>query len=110
MSDEIEKPEEQEQEIPMSEDAKAVLEDVGRFKSIGALKDSEGGKLLVGTLEQDVVSGVERIVGSYRESSHIELIAIIAKLQSDLSLLRVLTRAETNQKDAEDALKTLLGK
>lgn len=85
-----------------------IQEDVSLYKSLDALAHSDGGKILIDSLGKDVVNSVDNLTAKYKEASHIELISIIAKLQSDLSLLRVLTRAEKNKEQAQEELKKLL--
>jgi len=84
-----------------------VQEDLDVMKALDAVAHSEGGKLLAKSLGSDVVSTVDSLLSKYKTASHMELVTSLAKLQSDLSLLRVLTRAETNKKDAEEALELL---
>jgi hypothetical protein len=92
----------------MSEPIDLVKEDVKKMKALATIPNTEGGKILIDSLGRDVVNGVESLISSYKEESDIKLRATIAKLQSDLALLRVLTRAEENSKVAQEALKNLL--
>lgn len=92
----------------MSESLDLIKEDVKKMKALAAIPNTEGGKLLIDSLGKDIVNGVETLIGSYKEATDIKLRATIAKLQADLGLLRVLTRAEENSKVAQEALKNLL--
>ena len=92
----------------MSDSLDLIKEDVEKMKALSAVSNTEGGKMLIDSLGRDVVNGVESLIGNYKTSGEMKLIATIAKLQSDLGLLRVLTRAEANSKEAQAALKELL--
>lgn len=92
----------------MDEQKKEIEEDIGQYKSIESLANLEGGKILITSLGKDIVSGIEIILSTYKQASHIELLAVIAKLQSDLGIYRVLKRAGRNKKMAQEELQKLL--
>lgn len=85
-----------------------IQEDVNIYKSLDSLAHSEGGKILIESLGKDVVNGVESLLSKYKDAPEMDLRSTIAKLQSDLALLRVLTRSEKNKKQAEEELQKLL--
>ena len=85
-----------------------VENDLKTFSALEALTLSEGGKILIDSLKKDVVNGVESVISMYRQAPEIDLRAMIAKLQSDLSLLRVLTRSEANKEMAKEELEKML--
>lgn len=85
-----------------------VQSDIDTFNHLAILADSDGGKIIVAGLKQDVVNGVEVLISKYKTASEIDLRSTIAKLQSDLSLLRVLTRADKNKKMAQAELEKML--
>lgn len=85
-----------------------VENDLKTFSALEALTLSEGGKILIDSLKKDVVNGVESVISMYRQAPEIDLRATIAKLQSDLSLLRVLTRSEANKEMAKEELEKML--
>ncbi len=92
----------------MTESLDLIKEDVEKMKALSAIPNTEGGKILIDSLGRDVVGSVESLIGGYKEASDTKLRATIAKLQADLGLLRVLTRAEENSRVAQDALKAFL--
>lgn len=81
-----------------------VQNDVKKFTAIEAVGNTVGGKLLVKSLEKDVVSCVDELSAKFKTAEHIELIAIIAKLTEKLTLLRVLNRAKKLKNLALDEL------
>lgn len=89
---------------------KEVKEDVGKYASLCAVKDSEGGKILISTLERSLVSTLERVLAGYAEMGEVEMKAYIAKVKTELDLLRVLTRSEANKDMATEELTRLLEK
>lgn len=86
----------------------SVQEDIKSFSSLEAVKNSEGGKLLIDNLGKDVVSAVEDIIFGYKNLTIQEFMAIAAKLSERLSLLRTLTRSSENKHLAQEELKKLL--
>lgn len=89
-------------------DKTEVENDLKTFSALEALVHSDGGKILIDNLKKDVVNGVETVISMYRQAPEIDLRATIAKLQSDLSLLRVLTRSEVNKEMAKNELEKML--
>lgn len=87
---------------------KLVKKDIEKYKSIEAIGNLEGGKILIKALEGDVLNGFATVLSMYRSSTEIELRATIAKLASDYSLLKVLTRAGKNRKFAQQELARLM--
>jgi hypothetical protein len=85
-----------------------IQEDVKTYKSLEAVANSDGGKILIDNLKKDVVNGVESLFSLYKNGSDIEIRTTIAKLQANLSLLRSLTRSSQNKKLAQEELKKLL--
>ena len=85
-----------------------VKQDIKKFSSIMAVSATDGGKLLVKSLQKDIVSCVDELCGKYKTSTHIEMIAVTSKLSEKLTLLRVLNRAKKNRKVAQEELEFLL--
>ena len=80
---------------------------MGKYKAILAALETEGGKILLESLRQDIASDVERLSGLLN-GSHVEIQAAIAKLNADLNFYRVLKRANNNVILAEEVLAKLL--
>lgn len=86
-----------------------IKKDIGLYSSIESIGNLDGGKELIRSLESDVVSGVDMLLSIYRTGTEMEIRATLAKLASDLALLRVLNRARENKQLAEQELKRILG-
>ena len=85
-----------------------IKKEVKRHGSIAAVSTSEGGKLLVSSLQTDITSTIHQLTTKYQESPHMELVAIIARLKEQLNLLKVLNRAPKLKKMAIEDLDFLL--
>lgn len=86
------------------EELSALADDVDRFHDIKAIVDMPGGRQLIDGLTKDVVSTVNTLSTQFKTLSHTELIALCAFLNARLTLMRVLTRASVNFKDANALL------
>lgn len=91
----------------LTPEQKAVQEDIDKYHAINAIANQEGGKVLIKSLEADVVAGVETIISLYK-GNEMELRSTIAKLSANLNLLRVFKRAAKNEKEMRKELATLL--
>lgn len=87
---------------------KAVKKDRGKAASLEALQNTAGGKVLIGVLKEDIASVVEELARSYRILSHIEMLALCAKLDEKLKVLKSLNRAPKNKKLCDEELERLL--
>lgn len=85
-----------------------VKKDIRKYSSIDAVSNSEGGKIVVSSLQKDIVSVIDDLASKYKTSSHVELIALCATLQARLALLRVLVRSRKLKKIALEELDFLL--
>lgn len=85
-----------------------VKKDIRKYSSIDAVSNSEGGKIVVSSLQKDIVSVIDDLASKYKTASHVELIALCATLQARLALLRVLVRSRKLKKIALEELDFLL--
>lgn len=83
---------------------KEVEKDIKTYKSIEAILNLDGGKLIVNKSKKEVVTTVDQIVSIYKTASHAELLSLCAKLEASLGLLKVFKNAKTNLELAEEAL------
>lgn len=81
-----------------------IKKDIEIYTKIENVKNSPGGKLLIKGLQNDIASTIDNIAANYRALSHIELIALAAKLSEKLAILKTITRSSSNKKLALDAL------
>jgi len=95
--------------IAQSPEAQEIKADLDRYKGLGALADSAGGKELTRLLRKDMATDIETIMALFR-GDEMELRCAVAKLISHLGVYRVLLNADENAKLASDALEELLKK
>jgi|14BtaG_2_1085337.scaffolds.fasta_scaffold01551_4 hypothetical protein len=81
-----------------------MKEDISKYAEIAVIAQTKGGKVLVDTLRQDTANAVETLSNSFKDKSHVELIALCADLKAKLDLYRVLIKAEGNKKEIEELL------
>lgn len=91
---------------PLNEEE--VVADVERYKSIAAILDQDGGKVLVEGLRASVTSDINRIIALF-SAPEMELRCAVAKLKADLDLYHTLVHARPNAEVAQEALAGLLG-
>lgn len=86
-----------------------LAEQADKLQDLKALHDTDGGKVLVRLLLTDVVNNVKRLCSSYRSATHVELMATIASIESNLDTAKLLIGAEEGMKvldaELEDALR-----
>lgn len=85
--------------------AKEIKKDIEKYKSLEILSESDGGKLLVNTVNKDLINSIEWLANNYKNASQSELVGYCASIQSNLAILRVLRNAKSNTSLAEDALR-----
>lgn len=81
-----------------------VKKDVQKFSAIDAIKDTIGGKIIITSLQKDVVSSVDELMSKYKTLNHIEMIALCARLAERLTLLRVLNKAKNLKRLAQEEM------
>jgi hypothetical protein len=87
---------------------KEIKDDLSKISALEAVKNSEGGKILIESCLADVVSSVDTLCVGYTSLNHIELVAHCARLKERLDLYRVLVNAKRNKKMVLEALKEAL--
>jgi hypothetical protein len=85
-----------------------VRDDVGKYASLTALTNSEGGKRLLAGLRNDILEVWNELVLNYKDAPHTKLIACIAKFEQRWMMYRALTNARINQSDAQERLDEIL--
>jgi hypothetical protein len=85
-----------------------IKKEVKKYAALEAVAKSEGGKILIDSLQKDVVSAIDELAHKYKDASHMELIAIISKMHSRLLILRTLNRAGANKKFSKQELEFLI--
>lgn len=85
-----------------------IKKDIQKFSAIEAVSNTTGGKILLKSLQKDVVSTIDELSSKYKTTSHLEMIALCAKLSEKLILLRVLNKAKKLKKLAQEELEFIL--
>lgn len=86
---------------------KEVEEDIGKYKALQVVVESEGGEILIQSLNKDIINTIDWLSSNYKTASHSDLIARCALISSHLGVLRTLKNASKNIELAEAALKEL---
>jgi len=85
-----------------------VKTDIKKFSALEAVSNSEGGKILVTSLEKDITSSVDELSGKYKTATLNEMVALCARLSERLSMLRAIKGASKLKKLAKEELAFLL--
>lgn len=72
---------------------KTTEEQLDAYQSLEALYATDGGRLLVATLLEDVATATERIAFQYKTLTYEEFVTLGAELHTKLNMARSLTRA-----------------
>lgn len=94
--------------VPQNDSEKDLLKDLGDAKALNSLKNMDGGKILISSLEKNTVGEINTLTNGYKDLPEMELRARLAKLYNYIVLLRVLLRADSNQSVLETQLKSLI--
>lgn len=89
------------------EQKEEIKKDVKKYAALDGIKSTPGGKILIESLQKDIISCVDEISTKYKSATHVELIALGAKLGERITILRTLNRASKNKKYAQEQLKFL---
>lgn len=85
-----------------------LLAQADDLHGIKTLVDTDGGKQLIKLLSADVLNGVHLLRSKYKEATHVELVAIIALLDSRVDLLRLLLNAKDSLSVVNEELENAL--
>ncbi|MBS1516607.1 MAG: hypothetical protein JSS91_00810 [Bacteroidetes bacterium] len=91
-----------------TEEIKDKKEEVKRIKSIEAVAESEGGKLLIEEIKNKIAFNVDTLVNSFLTMPEAQMRAVCANIYSLLEVLRTLNRAEKDATIAVTELEKLL--
>ena len=94
------------------EQLQEIEKDIKKYAKIAEIGTTEGGEQLIQRLGIDIVGAIDILTAKYKTLTHIELIAIISKLDVIIDIYRDLTRAEKNKvkekKKYQERLKELI--
>jgi hypothetical protein len=85
----------------------AAADDVDVQSALAAFASSEAGQIMRKSLLDNVGASVSALATSWRTASHIELMALCARLEDRLAILRTFSHARGNLEAAEAALDEL---
>ncbi len=85
-----------------------IEKDIDKYGSLEALANTDGGKVLIDSLKDDVVASIEEIMTRYKELSHTEFIALGASLEAKFNVIKSIDRSMENKELAKDYLKQIL--
>lgn len=101
----------QEEAVELNDDQKAeakeVAKDVSKYQEIAHVASMPGGKILIDGALESVVSIIEAVIASYKQSPA-ELISLAAQLDANYTLLKTLTNSSENSAGAAARLARLL--
>lgn len=95
-------------EKAQNEAVQAVATDIDNYAELRAVAQSQGGKTLMAAELKTIAASIKAICTGATTLPEMELRALALKIDARLSFLKSLTRADTNLKDAEEALAELL--
>jgi len=87
---------------------KEIEKDLKRYSDIEALTNTDGGKHLKKRCLDNIVSAVDTIATQFQDLTHIQMIAIAAKLNERLNMYRVLSNAKDSVDVTREALEEAL--
>ncbi len=88
--------------------SKTIKKDLGKYKALKTLSESEGGKHLSDACLKTIVSTIEMIAYTGKPLKIEEYISLAAKLSEQMSMYRVLINAKKNVELTTEALKIAL--
>lgn len=100
----------QEPKTEPTEEQIEVTEERDRYAVLSALNDSEGGKILVEGLKNDIVAVINKITSEYTTMKHDQLVFACVELKGKRELLLTLTNATANKDVYDEQLKELVDK
>jgi hypothetical protein len=83
-------------------------EDINKVKDLVILADTEGGKVLIKTLTDDIISDIDRFVNYRSALSQFEFNSLACDIKAKLDVVRVLKRAQNNEKFLKELLEDTL--
>lgn len=85
-----------------------MMDDLGKAAAIEVAAKSEGGKIVVSGLTDDLLSTIETLAAKYSVLTLEQFTGLCADMKSKIDLLRVFTRAPKNRKGLEELIKETL--
>lgn len=89
-------------------EAEEIKDNLGSSIALQSLHDSEGGRILIDGLVNDILGAVDILGATVTSATHAEMIALICKMKERIDLVRVLTSSKANKEVYEDLLAEVL--
>jgi hypothetical protein len=86
------------------EQVQGIAADVDTYAALAGFASSEAGDIIIKSIDQDVVTTIDKMLTGYKTMPELELRGLCAQLEARVQFLRTLKRAHTNQEDAEAVL------
>lgn len=96
------------QEKGVEDVALPIIEDIERYADFEAVAKSQGGKVLISTLERDVEDAIQALCDKYKTASLPEMQAYAATLSVKRAILLMLSEAGNQKVLAREALEKVL--
>lgn len=92
----------------MSVNKLEVIDDLNKIKDLVILADTEGGKRLIETLTEDIISSVENIIDNRHVYKQEQFVSIACDIKAKLDVVKVLKKAKENEKFLKELLQDAL--
>ena len=90
------------------EEHKELADQIDKVHTLSVLAESEAGAILTKALLTDVANNLDKLIYSYKDATHAELIAYCASLASPLGIYRALTQAKGSKEELLEILQEAL--
>ncbi len=87
---------------------KETKKQLAKYSALEAVKNSEGGQQIIRDFEKNIMGCIDELATKYKTSTHIELIALIARMTERITILRLLNRSTNNKNLTVEELKQIL--
>ena len=82
-----------------------IAEDIEKFSALDVVATSEGGKILVKGLIEDVVNNLDGMLVNAKTMSIQEFVSVCASMKAQLDLARAIKRSGQHKDELTDLLK-----
>jgi len=92
------------------EEEEEIIKDLKKVKNISSLAESEGGKELIKSLSEDIISSIEDLISRRMTLDLQGYTSLACDIKTRLDLLKVLKKAKKNEKYLEEILNEAMAK
>lgn len=86
----------------------AIKDEIGEKSALEAVKNSEGGRILLSNLLTAIGQCIDELTMKYKSASHPELIVLSARLAEKVLMYRVINNSSKHKKNAIKDLEAYL--